>query len=158
MASSWRNEHQPEVVKKLRAAGHSVYDYKNKHSNFHWRHIDPEWENWDGEAIRRALEHWLTARSFQFDFAAMEWADVFVLALPCGRSAHLEAGWAIGQGKPTAILMWGDTFEPELMYKMASLVTTDIDELISWLADKREEYRNGHYYTDGKAAGGANPR
>ena len=47
----------------------------------------------------------------------MEWADAFVLLMPCGRSAHLEAGWAIGAGKPTAILL--SAGEPELMYKMA---------------------------------------
>ena len=134
VASSWRNEYQPEVVERLREAGHSVYDFKS-HADFHWSDIDADWEAWDGQAFINALDHCLPRWSFQSDFEAMEWADVFVLSLPCGRSAHLEAGWAIGQGKPTAILMWGDPFEPELMYKMASLVTTDIDELISWLAD-----------------------
>ena len=29
------------------------------------------------------------------------WDDTFVLVLPCGRSAHLELGWAVGQGKRT---------------------------------------------------------
>jgi nucleoside 2-deoxyribosyltransferase len=66
----------------------------------------------------------------------MERADAFILVLPCGRSAHLEAGWAIGQGKPTAILLDPDhehQVTPELMYKMADLVTYNSMELLTWL-------------------------
>ena len=29
VASSWRNEYYPEVVAKLREAGHDVYDFRN---------------------------------------------------------------------------------------------------------------------------------
>ena len=29
VASSWRNEYYPEVVAKLREAGHEVYDFRN---------------------------------------------------------------------------------------------------------------------------------
>ena len=29
VASSWRNEYYPEVVEKLREAGHDVYDFRN---------------------------------------------------------------------------------------------------------------------------------
>jgi hypothetical protein len=28
VASSWRNEYYPEVVEKLREAGHEVYDFR----------------------------------------------------------------------------------------------------------------------------------
>jgi nucleoside 2-deoxyribosyltransferase len=47
----------------------------------------------------------------------MEWADACVLVLPCGRSAHLEAGWFAGKGKPVFVLTF-DGEEPELMAKM----------------------------------------
>ena len=33
VASSWRNEYYPEVVEKLREAGHEVYDFRNPPSN-----------------------------------------------------------------------------------------------------------------------------
>ena len=66
-------------------------------------------------------------------FEAMQWADTFVLVLPCGRSAHLEAGWAIGAGKPTAILLNEERFEPELMYRMADLLAVETQEVIDWL-------------------------
>ena len=29
VASSWRNQYFPEVVKRLREAGHEVYDFRN---------------------------------------------------------------------------------------------------------------------------------
>jgi hypothetical protein len=54
------------------------------------------------------------------------------VVMPCGRSAHLEAGWFVGQGRRLAVLLSGDE-EPELMYRMAGLVTDDLDEVISWL-------------------------
>jgi hypothetical protein len=63
----------------------------------------------------------------------MKWADTFVLMLPSGRSAHLEAGWAIGAGKPTAILLHEDKFEPELMYLMADHIAVTLEEVCDWL-------------------------
>jgi hypothetical protein len=48
-----------------------------------------------------------------------------VLLLPCGRSAHLEAGWAAGAGR-RVVVYTRDGEEPELMYKMcAAIVDTD---------------------------------
>lgn len=67
----------------------------------------------------------------------MQWADTFVLVLPCGRSAHLELGWAAGHGKRTAILLNGD-HEPELMVKMVDHLATDLTSLLSWLAPVAE--------------------
>ena len=31
VASSWRNERQPDVVQALRNAGHDVYDFRHPH-------------------------------------------------------------------------------------------------------------------------------
>jgi hypothetical protein len=61
----------------------------------------------------------------------MEQADVFVLVMPCGASAHLEAGWGAGRRRPTAILLAPG--EPELMYKLADLIAVDIEEVVVWL-------------------------
>jgi hypothetical protein len=63
----------------------------------------------------------------------MKWADAFVLLLPSGRSAHLEAGWAIGAGKPTCIVLHEEKFEPELMYLLAADIALDVDEACGWL-------------------------
>lgn len=136
VASSWRCPVQPAVVGDLRAAGHKVYDFRNPRpgdNGFAWSEIDPDWLAWKPEPFRDALGHPVAVEGFLSDFAAMQWADTFVLVLPCGRSAHLEAGWAIGAGKPTAILLHQEKFEPELMYRMADLLAVDMEEVTEWL-------------------------
>lgn len=120
VASSWRNLEQPKVVQALRAAGHFVYDFRHPEpgdTGFAWSKIDLAWESWSDPEFVKALSHPLAEAGFKHDLDAMEWADTFVLVMPCGRSAHLEAGWALGRGKPTFILLAGG--EPELMYKLA---------------------------------------
>ena len=69
---------------------------------------------------------------FAQDKLALQMADVTVLVLPCGRSAHLELGYAAGQGQHIAILML-EPNEPELMYLLCDRVCLSMDELLSWL-------------------------
>jgi len=69
---------------------------------------------------------------YDADYSAMCKADTFVMVLPCGKSAHLELGWAIGAGKRTAILL-EDPVEPELMYRGADHLSPDLMDLLSWL-------------------------
>ena len=135
VASSWRNPHQQNVVSQLRAAGHEVYDFRHPapgNTGFAWSNIDLDWIAWTAAEFRDALTHPIAQAGFALDHAAMEWADTFVLVLPCGRSAHLEMGWACGRGKRTAILALGEN-EPELMYLEADRICLDIDELIQHL-------------------------
>ena len=135
VASSWRNPDQPRVVQDLRSEGHDVYDFRHPvdgDNGFHWSEIDPEWEGWSYTKFIRALDHPIAERGYKFDMDALMSADAVVLVMPCGRSAHLELGYAIGAGKPTAILLADG--EPELMYKMVSYLTGDVRQIISWLA------------------------
>ena len=141
VASSWRNCGQVEVVETLRDKGHEVYDFRNPtpgSDGFHWSQIDSAWQSWNSQEYRQALNHPSALAGFGNDFDAMKWADVFVLVLPCGRSAHLEAGWAIGQGKPTCILLDNES-EPELMYKLADCLAIDLHEVLAWVDMKGKE-------------------
>ena len=120
VASSWRNAQQPEVVEALRAAGHEVYDFRHPkpgNDGFAWSAISPEWRSWNAEQFMAALKHPVAEAGYALDFEAMEWADVFVLVHPSGRSAHLEAGWATGARKPVYVLL-EEHGEPELMLKL----------------------------------------
>ena len=142
LASSWRNPHQPRAVALLRELGHEVYDFRNPRpgdTGFAWSEIDPDWLGWDPATYRNLLRHPIAQAGFKSDFDAMKWADTFVLLLPCGRSAHLEAGWAIGAGKPTCIVLHEDKFEPELMYLMAAEIVTDIEDAAVWVECLRAE-------------------
>src|SRR6266403_1358119 len=102
VASSWRNPIQPEVVSELRNAGFEVYDFRNPapdNTGFHWFELDDNWKNWTPKQFCQALEHPIAISGFRTDFVAMKWADACVLVNPCGRSAHLEAGYFVGAGK-----------------------------------------------------------
>ena len=134
VASSWRNKYQPGIVVELRDAGHEVYDFRNPpdRSGFGWEQLDPDWQSWSVDRYRSMLEHPIAQQGFNSDFGAMKWADACVLVLPSGRSAHLEAGWFIGQGKPT-ILFLPEPQEPELMYRMADGITDDLADLVDQL-------------------------
>lgn len=122
---------QPTVVETLRVVGHEVYDFRNPFGGgrgFHWSEIDPNWQQWTPAHYRVALRHPIADQGFESDLAAMIWADVCVLVLPCGRSAHTEAGWMAGQGRTVYALITEPT-EPELMYRLFNDVMTSIDEL-----------------------------
>lgn len=138
VASSWRNERQPVVVGALRRFGYEVYDFRNPpgRTGFQWSEIDPAWQQWDREQYIAALEHPIAEAGFRSDFEAMQWADMGVLLLPSGRSAHLEAGYFVGARKPLHILLTEEQ-EPELMYLMASSISRSIAELVTWLAHGR---------------------
>ncbi len=135
VASSWRNAYQPEVVNALREAGHEVYDFRNPphgRGGFHWSDVDENWLEWSVQEYCKGMVHPVAESGFKADFDAMEWADACVLVLPCGRSAHAEAGWFAGKGLKTIVYL-PEKQEPELMYKLFSHVTGSIDEVISLL-------------------------
>ena len=52
-----------------------------------------------------------------------------MLVLPCGRSAHTEAGWMAGAGK-RVIAYIPEMVEPELMYKLFDRVVGSLDDLV----------------------------
>lgn len=131
VASSWRNMIQPEVVGLLRQRGWEVYDFRHPSEDdhgFHWSEIDPAWKMWGPEQFKEALQHPLAKNGFAKDMAALAAADFVVLVQPCGRSAHLELGYAVGAGKRTAIVL--SEAEPELMYKMVDFLCHDMAYLI----------------------------
>ena len=148
VASSWRNPMQPAVIHTLRAAGIDCYDFRNPEggTGFAWREVKSgpsesipagtvkakgsDWE--DVDEYLRMIEHPRAIEGFEADFAAMDKADAFVMVLPCGKSAHLELGWAIGAGIRTAILL-EDPIEPELMYRMADHLAPTLFDLLGWL-------------------------
>jgi len=161
VASSWRNKMQSEVVSILRNAGHEVYDFKNPKEGdhgFHWNDVAlqrTENNECTPVALREALKHPRAIDGFKADSGAMAWADACVLVLPCGRSAHLEAGWMAGAGKSTIVYAPTERIEPELMYGLTQApLCVSVEELMDRLdclvlakPDRRErlpDFRPGH--------------
>ena len=132
VASSWRNTCYPEVVARLKEAGHEVYDFRNPPhggNGFRWTDIDNNAPNWTFGQYAEGLHHPKAERQFAADLEALEWADTCVLVLPCGRSAHTEAGWMSGAGKKV-IAYIPEMVEPELMYKLFDKVVGTLDDLV----------------------------
>ena len=119
----------------LRKAGHDVYDFRNPPSGdegFKWSCVDENYLEWTPQQYRNQLQHPRAVKQFQNDIDAMLACDTCVLVLPCGRSAHTEAGWFAGKGK--SVLVYIPTKqEPELMYKLFDGVCCSIDELLEAL-------------------------
>ncbi len=135
VASSWRNQYFSEVVKKLCEYGHEVYDFRNpphNHGAFMWKDIDPDFDKWNVEQYKHGLQHPSSERQFQADLDALNWADTCLLVLPCGRSAHTEAGWMKGAGKKVIVYI-PEMQEAELMYKLFDLVSDNLDEINEFL-------------------------
>lgn len=168
VASSWRNPMQPAVCAILTAAGIEHYDFRNPPggTGFSWREVKSDGgapsvpagevkakgSDWEARKEYLAMiQHPRAVEGFEADFAAMQRADTFVMVLPCGKSAHLELGWAAGAGKRTAVLL-EDPVEPELMYRCADYLSPSVHDLLGWLGGLMKIYLAGPYAAREKIA------
>lgn len=118
VASSWKNQKQQDVVKKLRDHGYKVYDFKKPGGdpNFSWKKTEPGW----GERVPDS------------NFDAMKWADIFVGVGPYDQTASLEMGWASGQGKKTILLLGGGSGS-ESMVKILDYICVNMSDVFEAL-------------------------
>lgn len=133
VASSWRNEFYPKLVDLLRKEGHEVHDWRSTPNAFSWTKIEPEYQHGDTVATaeyRNWLLHPASEAGFKDDCNGMEWADIGILLLPAGASAHTEAAYMRGRGKHVFILR-PDNSQPELMYKLFTAVFGELAELFA---------------------------
>jgi hypothetical protein len=144
LASSWKNSYHSLMINWLRTRGHEAYDFTARGYSltpgtqecrgFDWKDIGaPEdLSFWTFSNFRHALtSNPQAAAGYLSDLRYMEWADTCLLLLPCGRSAHLEAGYMKGRGKRLIIVQpeAERNFEPELMYLLADQICNDQYEL-----------------------------
>ena len=73
VASSWRKQYYPEVVKRLKDEGHDVFDFRNPPQGgggFHWTDVDENALNWTFKEYEKGLHHLLAERQFEADLVA----------------------------------------------------------------------------------------
>jgi hypothetical protein len=138
VATSWKNEHYSSVVMGLRLYGHKVHDWRNPPtggSGFSWRQLglpyDPD--NCSTPELAEFHAQPFAQQGFASDMLGLFWCDLCVLLLPSGNSAHIEAGYAKGQGKKLLILRPTPT-KADLMHLMADEIFGNVDSLLSYLA------------------------
>ena len=133
LASSWKNtnyENVKNAIEKLERF--YIYDFRKQNTAFDWHWIDANWEKWTNKQFISALDNHYAKDAFNDDFSHLRDCDICVLITPCGKSSHLELGYAAGLGKETYVLLMDDQ-RPELSYKMASYIVTSLDELLVML-------------------------
>lgn len=144
VASSWRNARYPEVLKAIREDGYDAYDFRNPapgDHGFSWSEIDPNWRGWTTQQYVEALKHPAAKRGFRNDMRGLDNCEFCVLVMPCGRSAHLEAGYAQGAGKPVFAL-WEEGLEAELMHKMLTGgIHATVESMLEAMNKLREEWK-----------------
>jgi len=141
IASSWKNEQSVMMLSQfLRENGHQVDAFTDSSTGryvFHYSEIGPINEL---NAIN-FLKNPKSRKAFKEDKKWLDWCECCVMLLPCGKSSHLEAGYAKGRNKKLAI------FQPagfpkgefDVMYGFADIITANFIELLEWLSIKENE-------------------
>lgn len=128
LAGSLRNPRVPIIAMDLRAAGYDVMD--------DWyaagATADDSWQAYEtarGHSYEEALRGRAAQNTFLFDKAHLDLSDLLIAVLPCGKSAHLEMGYFVGQGKPVFILQEGVQGRFEIMPNFVTKVFNSLEEL-----------------------------
>lgn len=103
VASSWKNQYYPEVVKRLREEGHQVYDFRNPPhggTGFHWTDVDENAPNWTFEQYAEGLNHPLAERQFAADLEALTAGGHLCSRSPL-RPQRTRRGWVDGRRRET---------------------------------------------------------
>lgn len=158
VASSWRNPYYVGVVAAMQSAGLDLYDFRNPPggTGFAWREVGmPSYDPGSNGPVPIAeyiegIAHPTAEAGFMSDMAALTKADTVVLVLDCGKSAHLELGFACGaahmarrlaepgMAPNTCILLpeHEGVMVPELMYGMVDYLCPSLWDLLGWLGVK----------------------
>jgi nucleoside 2-deoxyribosyltransferase len=143
LIGSLRNQRIIEIAEALRRLGYDVFD--------EWIAVGPEadeyWQRYErarGRTYVEALSSYHAKHVFDFDKYHLDRADIVILVMPAGKSAHLELGYAIGRGKRGYILLEKDFDEQEnirfdIMYGFAHGVFYDLASLIADLEQPARE-------------------
>lgn len=132
LIGSLRNPKVPQLAQRLREAGHEVFD--------DWYAAGPEaddyWQRYEmgrGHSFAEALQGYAANHVFGYDKSHLDRCGVAVLLLPAGKSAHLEFGYMIGQGKPGYMLLDKEPERWDVMVKFATKVCATEEELVGAL-------------------------
>ena len=103
IASSWKNQKEVlALTKRLECEGFEVDAFcrtTDKRYSFHWSElVDSELDLLKYDAIT-FIKDPMAQRAFKEDKKWLDWSDTVIMLMPCGRSSHLEGGYAKGKDK-----------------------------------------------------------
>ncbi len=119
IASSWKNADRVMILARLlKRMGHEVDAFcepREGRTIFNFDDV-PNADIHDGITM---LDEEIVQKAFMEDKKWIDWSDAVVMLLPCGKSAHLEAGYAKGIGKKLFIVGEFPVGEFDVMYGFA---------------------------------------
>ena len=132
LMGSLANENIPFIGNRIRKMGFEVYD--------DWWSPGPLADSYlkhyakiRGLGYKETLATHAAKHIYQFDKGLMDNADIGVLVMNAGKSAHLELGYFVGCGKPGYILFDKEPSKIDIMYQFATDIFFNIEELIEEL-------------------------
>lgn len=134
LVGSLRNPKVATTAQVLRAAGYEVFD--------DWLapgpHCDAWWQRYErhrGRTYLEALRGYHVRHVYEFDKYHLDRADIGVLVMPAGKSAHMELGYLKGRGKRTFVLLDREPRRWDVMYLLHDGVFLDLGALLVALRD-----------------------
>jgi len=125
-----KNQRIPDIGNLLRGQGYDVMDEwftPGEMADLNWQ----EYSRRRGLSYQEALRGRAAQNIFLFDRSYIDMADVVVLAMPAGKSAMLELGYAKGRGKKTVLFLDGqDPDRYDIMPNFADLICKTESELL----------------------------
>lgn len=128
ISGRWRNrDNVLDLTNKIRAKGKKVYCFLEADHSKERVKDDPE-------ASMQAFEKldWKTdlyvRKVFNNDMNAQRESENFVLLLPAGKSAHIEAGASYGMGRKCILV--GEQTEAESLYLIFDEVYSDVKSFL----------------------------
>jgi hypothetical protein len=134
LAGRWRNrDNIKPVLDIMRQSGKSVYCFIENHYKGDVVEFDM---NTDPNVFMGQLEdlpqnHPHIRNIFEVDIAAERESENFLLVLPAGIAAHIEAGVAYGMGKKCYAV--GQLEKTETLYCIFDQIFPDVQALQEWL-------------------------
>lgn len=129
LIGSLRNPNVPKIAQALREVGYEVFDdwfAAGPEADDHWQ----AYENARGHSIVEALQGRAARNVYSFDRRYLDLANAAILALPAGKSGHLELGYMLGSGRKGYVLFETEPERYDVMYQFANGVFTSLDSLI----------------------------
>jgi len=136
LVSSLKNKQVVEVANALEANGITPFT--------DWQCPGPDADDFlrdhyaaRGKTFQDAMASAAVECIWQFDKMWLDRSDVCVMVMPCGKSGHLELGYAIGRGKPSYILYDSVPERIDVMHRYAHGLFFSVEELIKELKNER---------------------
>lgn len=135
LIGSLRNPLVPEIATSLRGVGLEVFDdwyAAGPKADDCWK----EYEQKRGRTYTEALNEYAAEHIHDFDLVHLNRCDMGLLALPGGKSSHLELGYVIGLGKPGFILLDESKDRWDVMYRFANQVFRNTEEMVDYFKER----------------------